>query len=558
LDSLRAFLLWLATPGVERDVVAVLVGLCVGSFLNVLALRTLAERPMVETLFGRSECPKCKHVLGVGELIPVLSFLLQNGKCANCKQSISWHYPAVEMVTALAFVVVLHRFQLASDHIRDSSNIMMAASMEIGMIFFFCILIAVCVTDFKEKLIPHEITYPSIIIGIIFSAFIREDLMPSLAGVGISYVLFDFLAFYGLKLYYHSHGDDKSEEEIDCAARANDRDTLANCPDGKSDRAKAEKEDKADEECYDKSQRVESKPEPHWIQARELFAAVRKNGSSAHAIDDTNAPSRSQAVEAAAIAATTTAARTDSVAEELERTATASAISDSASEPIKQKQSDTISTTHRPDTKTNNAHANGDDRRDPYKDDNEDEAEDYDPQIDAAFSIERDTPEEEEFEVMGGGDAVLAGLIAAWIGLENLGITLLFGFLIGSLMGSGYVAVELYRRNSLGPALKRTGLITLVLVLLAESTVAVYAYMTGYFGPGHTQELMQLPWATLAGASAFGGILIGTIAAGSDASKPFPFGPALAIGAMIAVFMDPAGRLHAGEGVGNLAKALFP
>ncbi|HEY9683910.1 MAG TPA: prepilin peptidase [Oculatellaceae cyanobacterium] len=480
MDSIHDFFLWLATPGVERDVLAALVGLCVGSFLNVVALRTLQERPMMETLFGRSECPKCKCTLGIGDLIPLLSFILLNGKCRNCKQPISWQYPAVELVTAIAFVAVLHHFELTPAHVRDNVNILQAVSLDVGIIFFFCVLIAVCVTDFKEKLIPHEITYPAIIVGIIFSAFVREDLMPSLAGVGISYVLFDFLAFYGLKLYYHSHGDEESEEEINRVARANDRDTLANCPDGKERHQSVHK----------------------WTQARDLIAGTRNNGGSAHAIEQAEAAVSSTTQEAATTATTKT---------------------------------------------------------DPASEEEDEEDEDYDPQIDAAFSIDRHAQEEEEdFEVMGGGDAVLAGLIAAWIGLENLGVTLLFGFLIGSLMGSAYVAVELYRRKNLAGALKKTGLITLGLILLAESTVVVYAHFVGYLNAAHTKELLELPWATLAGASTFGGILIGTILAGRDASKPFPFGPALAIGAVIAVFIDPAQKLHVGETIRHLSEVLFP
>ncbi len=52
------------------------------------------------------------------------------------------------------------------------------------MLYFSAVLIAVTVTDFREKLIPHEITYPSILLGILFSAFIRDDLIGTMAGIG--------------------------------------------------------------------------------------------------------------------------------------------------------------------------------------------------------------------------------------------------------------------------------------------------------------------------------------------------------------------------------------
>jgi prepilin signal peptidase PulO-like enzyme (type II secretory pathway) len=77
--------------------------------------------------------------------------------------------------------------------------------------YFLCILITLCITDCRERLIPHALTYPSIIVGILYSIFVRHDLIGALAAIGISYFLFDFIAFYGqsmyLKLISNSHTD---------------------------------------------------------------------------------------------------------------------------------------------------------------------------------------------------------------------------------------------------------------------------------------------------------------------------------------------------------------
>jgi prepilin signal peptidase PulO-like enzyme (type II secretory pathway) len=78
-----------------------------------------------------------------------------------------------------------------------------------GALFFACTLIAVTVTDFREKLIPHEITYPAMIVGILFSIVVRHDGLGAMAGIGASYILFDFIAFYGLKWYMMMHGEDE-------------------------------------------------------------------------------------------------------------------------------------------------------------------------------------------------------------------------------------------------------------------------------------------------------------------------------------------------------------
>ncbi len=451
---MRDLLIGIASQNIYRDVIAAVVGACVGSFLNVLALRTLAEQPFLQTIFGFSQCPKCQHRLGPPDLIPVLSFLMLKGKCRYCQKAISWQYPVVELVTAAAFLAVLYHFQISLSSAQNfDTAIINTLGMDAAMITFFCILIAVCITDFKEKLIPHEITYPAIVVGIAFSAFMRGDLLPSLAGVGISYVLFDFLAFYGLKLYYYTHQDDEGDEELERIARAKDKDTLATLPSGGN---KQKADEAADGGSLNHGQAQPGTDPEHCVEGEE-------------------------------------------------------------------------------------------------KEGEEGEEEEIDPQLDETFAIERaDSPkeEDEEFEVMGGGDAVLAALIAAWIGLMNLGITLLFGFMFGSLMGSVYVAIELHRRGTLNKALRETALITLGLLLLSEGTILIFAFLAGhlqhFLAGTDKNEFAGLPWLAMMAASIFGGVLLSTIKSGRDASKPFPFGPALAAGAVVAVFMAPtSGQVQA-------------
>jgi prepilin signal peptidase PulO-like enzyme (type II secretory pathway) len=171
-----------------------LIGLIVGSFLNVLALRSLSGDSVV---WPPSRCPKCEKAIAVWDNIPVLSYLLLKGRCRHCSQPISLQYPAVELATALSFVVLVKTFG--------------PTWQAFGMAVFVATLIAVTVTDIHEKLIPHDITYPSMIFGIGFSSFVRKDVLGAMAGIGASYILFDFLAHYGLKLYnrYHPEADEE-------------------------------------------------------------------------------------------------------------------------------------------------------------------------------------------------------------------------------------------------------------------------------------------------------------------------------------------------------------
>lgn len=81
-------------------IIIFILGLCVGSFLNVLADRL----PREESVFwGRSHCDWCKKPLRWFELIPVISFLIQRGRCRRCHKPLSIQYPLVEIVTGLGF-----------------------------------------------------------------------------------------------------------------------------------------------------------------------------------------------------------------------------------------------------------------------------------------------------------------------------------------------------------------------------------------------------------------------------------------------------------------------
>ncbi len=78
-------------------------GLCAGSFINCMAYRREHGESIVH---GRSHCPACNHELGALELVPVLSWVLQRGRCRHCGAAVSVRYPAVELLAGIVFVGV--------------------------------------------------------------------------------------------------------------------------------------------------------------------------------------------------------------------------------------------------------------------------------------------------------------------------------------------------------------------------------------------------------------------------------------------------------------------
>lgn len=114
-------------------------GLFVGSFLNVCIWRIPREESIA---FPPSHCTGCGRRLKARELVPVLSFLCQRGRCAGCKAPISWRYPAVELLSTLIFVWVFFQFRWPGYLIHA---------------IFFAILLVIFFIDIDHQIIPNRL-----------------------------------------------------------------------------------------------------------------------------------------------------------------------------------------------------------------------------------------------------------------------------------------------------------------------------------------------------------------------------------------------------------------
>lgn len=130
-------------------------GLAIGSFLNAAIYRLETEHSVWR---GRSFCPNCKHALGASELIPLVSFLWQRGRCRHCHRPISAQYPLVEIATGIVFVLLGYWFWPAL----YSSQLLLDFSTILNLLylgFILCLFIIIFVYDFKYLLIPDSIVF---------------------------------------------------------------------------------------------------------------------------------------------------------------------------------------------------------------------------------------------------------------------------------------------------------------------------------------------------------------------------------------------------------------
>jgi len=130
--------------------VCLLLGLVIGSFLNVCIARIPLEESIV---LPGSHCPKCQKPIAAYDNVPVLSYLVLGGRCRNCKASISARYPAVELLTGAVSVLLYFKFGL---------------SVEWGIFLVFsAALITLAFIDLDHRILPFVITVNGIWLGIV-------------------------------------------------------------------------------------------------------------------------------------------------------------------------------------------------------------------------------------------------------------------------------------------------------------------------------------------------------------------------------------------------------
>ncbi|HYI37274.1 MAG TPA: prepilin peptidase [Thermoleophilaceae bacterium] len=156
-------------------------GAIIGSFLTVVAHRVPARESIVSP---GSACPSCGHELRWRENVPIVSWLVQRGRCANCGAAIGARYPALEGATAVAFALV------TAVHGLDPY---LALALPLA-----AVLIVVAVIDFEQQVVPNPIVLVAAVYALPAWAVVDPGMLPEVAIAGAG----AFLAFLLMALAY--------------------------------------------------------------------------------------------------------------------------------------------------------------------------------------------------------------------------------------------------------------------------------------------------------------------------------------------------------------------
>ena len=155
-------------------VAVVLIGLVIGSFLNVVIARVPERRSLVHP---RSSCPGCGTMIAWYDNIPILSFLALRGRCRACAMPIPWRYPLVEAVTAALFLAAYEAFGPTPDAV--VAAVLLAS------------LVVITAIDLQCQIIPDVISLPGILAGCLANvATGRVPWVDSLLGIVVGGGLF--------------------------------------------------------------------------------------------------------------------------------------------------------------------------------------------------------------------------------------------------------------------------------------------------------------------------------------------------------------------------------
>ncbi|MCD7839053.1 MAG: prepilin peptidase, partial [Erysipelotrichaceae bacterium] len=160
-------------------VLIVAIGMCLASFVNVVAYRLPKNEDFI---FGRSYCPNCHHELSFLDMIPVISYLCLKGKCRYCHSTISIRDTFIEILGGIVALLCYEVF---------GQSMMCFISFMLALLF-----IVISLIDIDTMIIDDRFQYILLILGVLFSLFNDISLIDRMIGcIGL------VIPFYALNLF---------------------------------------------------------------------------------------------------------------------------------------------------------------------------------------------------------------------------------------------------------------------------------------------------------------------------------------------------------------------
>lgn len=168
-----------------EEIIVIVLGLVIGSFLNVVIYRLPRGESLV---YPPSHCTHCNKKIKPYDNIPVISYIILGGKCRYCKNKISIRYPLIEILTSIVFLLLYINFKFDIIYCVFS-------------FIFFSILIVLAFIDLEHMILPDELTLGGSLLFFIYSFFnpylkFKEAILASIGGA----VFFALLYFFYLKV----------------------------------------------------------------------------------------------------------------------------------------------------------------------------------------------------------------------------------------------------------------------------------------------------------------------------------------------------------------------
>ena len=150
-----------------------ILGTIFGSFLNVVIYRIPNQLSIIRP---RSHCPNCKTMIPFYRNIPIISFLIQKGKCNNCNKSISFLYLLTEFIIGIIFLVGFHYFEPL-----ESITFILVSSL----------LYSISIIDYKYYIIPLELSFFTLL-ALLPNIILSTNSLYYIYGflIGLGYLLF--------------------------------------------------------------------------------------------------------------------------------------------------------------------------------------------------------------------------------------------------------------------------------------------------------------------------------------------------------------------------------